>query len=178
MTKKISLKQLEIIGAIFGIFFGTLLHFTYEWSGNLAAVGLFSAINESVWEHTKLLFTPIVIFMIIEWFWVKDKKLLFFAKTAEIVLTALFIITFFYTYTGALGIEEILLVDIVSFVVAVIFGKALSYSILTSDYKPRLHTAFYALALFSLFIFYGFTTFNPPKIPLFQDSETETYGIQ
>ena len=34
---------------------GVLLHFTYEWSGDNAVVGLFSAVNESTWEHLKLL---------------------------------------------------------------------------------------------------------------------------
>ena len=32
---------------------GVLLHFTYEWSGDNAVVGLFSAVNESTWEHLK-----------------------------------------------------------------------------------------------------------------------------
>lgn len=38
---------------------GVLLHFTYEWSGDNAVVGLFSAVNESTWEHLKLLFFPV-----------------------------------------------------------------------------------------------------------------------
>lgn len=36
---------------------GVLLHFTYEWAGDNAVVGLFSAVNESTWEHLKLLFS-------------------------------------------------------------------------------------------------------------------------
>ena len=39
---------------------GVLLHFTYEWSGNNPIVGLFSATNESTWEHLKLLFFPML----------------------------------------------------------------------------------------------------------------------
>ena len=44
-----------IIGAVFTIITGTLLHFVYEWSGESLFVGIFSPINESVWEHLKLL---------------------------------------------------------------------------------------------------------------------------
>ena len=40
---------------------GVLLHFTYEWSGDNAVVGLFSAVNESTWEHLKLLFFPFLL---------------------------------------------------------------------------------------------------------------------
>lgn len=171
MKNKITLRNLEIIGAVFGVIFGTMLHFLYAWSGKMAWVGIFAAVNESVWEHTKLLFFPIALFMIIEWFWVKDKNLLFFAKLGEYLVTTLFIISFFYTYTGALGIQEVLIVDIASFVVAVIMGKAISYAILTSGYKPKMPTWIHTFALFLIFVFYGFVTFYPPQVPLFQDPE-------
>jgi len=29
---------------------GALIHFVYEWSGNLTVVGIFAPTNESVWE--------------------------------------------------------------------------------------------------------------------------------
>ena len=41
---------------------GTLLHFLYDWTGNLVAVAPFSGVNESTWEHMKLLFWPLFIF--------------------------------------------------------------------------------------------------------------------
>ena len=41
---------------IFAMILGSLLHFTYEWSNENSFVGSFSAINESTWEHLKLLF--------------------------------------------------------------------------------------------------------------------------
>lgn len=47
---------------------GTLLHFTYEWSQNNAIVGLFSAVNESTWEHLKLLFFPMFFLTLFELF--------------------------------------------------------------------------------------------------------------
>ena len=36
---------------------GTLLHFTYRWSGRNP---LIAPVNESVWEHMKLLFFPML----------------------------------------------------------------------------------------------------------------------
>jgi hypothetical protein len=48
----------ELVGIVFIIFLGSALHFTFEWSGNQPAVGIFSAVNESVWEHLKLAFWP------------------------------------------------------------------------------------------------------------------------
>ena len=55
MDKKQIIK-FQIISTIFIFIFGTILHFTYEWSGENTIVGLFSATNESTWEHLKLLF--------------------------------------------------------------------------------------------------------------------------
>lgn len=54
-----------IIGAVFTIITGTLLHFVYEWSGESLFVGIFSPINESVWEHLKLLFFPMSVWILI-----------------------------------------------------------------------------------------------------------------
>jgi hypothetical protein len=53
-----------ISGVIFTFLAGTLLHFTYEWSGNNFWVGLFSPVNESTWEHMKLLFFPMLFYSI------------------------------------------------------------------------------------------------------------------
>ena len=66
MSKKI--KILEICGFIFTTSLGTLLHFMYEWSGKNSLVALFSNVNESTWEHLKLLFYPAFIFAIIQSF--------------------------------------------------------------------------------------------------------------
>ena len=65
MNKKISLKSFTIISIIFTIIVGTLLHFVYEWSNNNIVAGIFGAINESTWEHLKILFIPMLITTIV-----------------------------------------------------------------------------------------------------------------
>ena len=55
---KVSIKNFQIFSTIFVMILGTLLHFTYEWSGGNLLVASFSAVNESTWEHLKLLFYP------------------------------------------------------------------------------------------------------------------------
>lgn len=37
------------------------LHFSYAWLGKLNMVGMFTPINESIWEHLKLLFWPLLL---------------------------------------------------------------------------------------------------------------------
>lgn len=50
-------KRQLIITGIATILAGTILHFLYKWVPN-AVTALFSPINESIWEHVKILFWP------------------------------------------------------------------------------------------------------------------------
>ncbi len=175
MQKKISIKKVEIIGTIFGIILGTMLHFTYDWSG-LAFIGLFSAVNESVWEHTKLVFFPIVFYYFVERLYVKETNVLLLAKVKEATFVVLFIITFFYFYTGAFGFES-LFIDIMSFVVAVLIGKYISYKTIASREASKIPQTILYAVIISLLGFFIIATFYPPRIPLFKDTNTNTYGI-
>lgn len=58
----------EVYGVLFTAATGTLLHFVYEWSGSAVIVGLFAPVNESVWEHIKLLFFPGLLFSVWDYF--------------------------------------------------------------------------------------------------------------
>ena len=63
MNKKT--RTIQIISAIFVILLGTFFHFTFKLSGENKIVAIFSSINESVWEHLKLIFFPMLISTII-----------------------------------------------------------------------------------------------------------------
>ena len=54
------LKHYSIAGAIFVLIAGTLSHFVYEWSGQNFILGFFFPIDESTWEHMKLIFFPML----------------------------------------------------------------------------------------------------------------------
>lgn len=168
--------RISVGGAAFGILLGSLLHFTYQASGRLTAVALFSAVNESPWEHLKLYFFPIVLFIAVEWFVVADKAALLFAKLVQILAGMVFIEGFFYTYTGALGTESVW-VDILSFVVAMASGYALSYRLITNGVTGRLPAWLSGVSIALVMVLFITTTFAPPHIPLFRDSNTGSYGV-
>ena len=56
----------EIIGLFWTLAAGNLLHFVYDWTGSSVAAALFSAVNESTWEHMKLFITPWVLWSLVE----------------------------------------------------------------------------------------------------------------
>ncbi len=54
--KSLKKKNLPSILAVFIL--GSLNHFLYDWTGGSSLAALFCPINESPWEHLKLLFFP------------------------------------------------------------------------------------------------------------------------
>ena len=92
------IKTWQIITVIICFILGILLHFTYEWSGENILIGIFSAVNESTWEHLKLALYPMVIMAIIGYFIIGDRsENYWFAQTLGIITALIFIISFFYS---------------------------------------------------------------------------------
>lgn len=170
------LLKFQVFSTIFGIVLGTLLHFTFEWFGNNEIIGAFSSINESTWEHLKLAFFPMLITAIIGTFiFQNDHSNFLCAKTIGLITAIGFITGFFYTYTGILG-RNIAIIDISSFIIAIILGEYVSYRLIISNYKCN--NTFAIITLLILAFCFIFFTYNPPKIALFQDPITGLYGIQ
>ena len=93
----------ELAGIVFIVMIGAILHFTFELSGNQPVVGIFSAVNESVWEHLKLGFWPALVWALIEYRYIKKStNNFFFAKTVGIYITPIVIPILFYSYTAVL----------------------------------------------------------------------------
>jgi hypothetical protein len=167
----------ELAGIVFIVILGSLLHFTFEWSGGQAVVGVFSAVNESVWEHLKLGYWPALVFALIEFKYLKESTGNFlFAKTVGIYLIPITIVAIFYSYTAFLG-ESILVIDISSFIVAVIVGQLVSYRLLTGKTLPNNLAKFSLIALLLLGLAFVLFTFYPPPLGLFQDPITREYGL-
>ena len=168
------MKKKIIYGTIFELIVGTLLHFTYEWSGNNPIVGAFSAVNESTWEHLKLVFFPMLIITILGYFLTKNPRYIC-ARTLGIVTSILFIIIFFYTYTGIIGTNFTFL-DIGSFFVSIILGEYISYKYMISDNRCNKPTAIAILTVLTIaFITFTYITL---QIGLFKDPVNNQYGIR
>lgn len=174
MKKNIILKFIVFSG-IFVMILGTLLHFTYEWSGNNQFIASFSAVNESTWEHLKLLFFPMLLTTIIGFFYLEKSCPNYWCARLFGILTAiLFTIVLFYTYTGIIG-TNFAFVDISIFFFAVILGELVSYKVLVSSFDCNSSVALVGIILL-LACFIIFTYFTP-EIGLFKDPVTGLFGI-
>jgi hypothetical protein len=176
LSEKRSVFLYELVGMVFIIILGSMLHFTFEWSGNQPIVGVFSAVNESVWEHLKLGFWPALLFTIFECRYLNKKTNNFFlAKTLGIYAIMIIIPVIFYSYT--IFAEENLIIDVLSFIFAVIIGQLVSYKLLTFKKLSKNLKLISLVALVIIALAFVVFTFYPPQIQLFQDPNTGEYGI-
>jgi len=159
------LLRFELISTVFIMILGVILHFLYQWSSENYFVGYFSAVNESIWEHLKLLFFPFLITIILGRIYFKYEYDYYFCnKTKGLIVSLLFIVVFFYTYSGILG-KNVDFVNIISFFVAVIIGQFYSYK---KNKDNTTCNSFLALcSLVILFVMFLIFTYNAPNLGIF-----------
>ena len=151
------------------------MHFTYELTGENKIVAIYSSINESTWEHLKLIFFPMLISLIIVYFYIgKEIDNYICSKTIGIIVAVLFTVIFFYTYTGILG-KNVAVIEISSFIIAVILGEFISYVLIINKFKCN--NKIFIVVLIILFICFILFTYFTPKIGLFKDPITGKYGL-
>ena len=155
---------------------GTLLHFLYDWLGEAAWIAPISGVNESTWEHMKLLFWPLFIFAIVQSRFFPDRKDFWCVKLRGTLLGITLIPVLFYTYNGAVGKSPDWLniaIFFVSAAVVYIYETRLFNSERLTCKSGK--SALAALCLIAL-LFVVFTFFTP-QIDIFKDPITGTYGI-
>lgn len=160
------LKSTTILGICFVIITGSLFHFVYEWTGESFIAGFFVPINESTWEHMKLIFFPMLLFA----FFTKRKlqdnyPCIGVSLLAGILIGTVSIPIIFYTYTGILGFHTMVL-DILTFVTTVLIAFTATYR-LTKSCKAQEYKSILLGAVILLMICFFVFTYAPPDIGLF-----------
>lgn len=162
------LKHYTMIGIIFVIIAGTLAHFLYGWTGNNPIVGLFTPINESVWEHIKLLFFPMLLYSLIMILKFHRKYSCITSALCFGILVGAFLIPlFYYTYTFILN-KNVFILDIGTFIASIVIAFWLSYK-LTLSCRLESHTSLLCIMVCLLFACFLAFTYRPPNITIFQD---------
>lgn len=157
-------------------FGGTILHFLYDWTGGSILVAPFSGVNESTWEHMKLLFWPLFLFALVQRLFFKDHEIYWCVKLAEILLGLVLIPVLFYSYNGVFG-KSPDWINIAIFYISALLVFFFEWWAFKRDWLPckRPLLAFSVICLIGV-LFVAFT-FAPPQVPLFQDPVTGTYGV-
>ena len=174
MKKSIALWQLW--GFAVTALGGTLLHFLYDLLGGAAWVAPFSGVNESTWEHMKLLFWPMLLFAVAQSFFFRDRADFWCVKLRGTLAGLVLIPVLFYTYNGVIGKSPDWLniaIFFISAAAAYLYEARLFCASKKHCRSPKL--AFGALLLLAL-LFVLFT-FRTPALGIFKDPLTGGYGI-
>lgn len=164
----ISLRKSELISYITASILGVLFHFVYEWSGNNSFLGLFVPVNESTWEHLKLIFFPIVILSLIEYFLFSIKKPAFICIKLRSTLIGMFAtVVLFYTYSGILG-KTIDVVNIAIYFIAMTISYCYSFKQLKKESNSESSSQQCFLVLCIIILLFAYLTIFPLPIGLFK----------
>ena len=155
---------------------GTLLHFLYDWLDKAIWIAPFSGVNESTWEHMKLLFWPMFIYAIAESFLFSARDDFWCVKLKGILLGLVLIPTIFYTYNGAIAKSPDWLNIAIFFISAAVsyLYEARAFNNKTTACKNKKIPFFILSVIALLFIIF---TFKAPTIGIFKDPLTGSYGI-
>lgn len=169
-------KRLYIISFIFFTILGGLLHFAFDFANGNLFVGLFTPVNESVWEHFKLVLVPLTLFALLILFLKKDTlNNIMFATSFSVILSNIFIYIIFTLYE-TLGFPESVISSITIYTLGMAFGFLLIYFFSHSTNFANTNIIG-TILIFLIYISFMTTTFYPPQLEIFRDKVTNTYGI-
>ena len=166
----------QTIGVIFTLVFGIILHYSFSWSGNNIIVACISSVNESVWEHMKLIFFPTFFFAFMESKFVAFKYQSYWCvKSIGIIVGITLIPVLYYTLNGAFGplrdIFNIIIFVVVSFAVYYLETFLFKSGIVICKRKDKAIVMLLIIALTFVVL-----TFVPPSFPIFKDPLSGSYG--
>lgn len=172
-----NLKRVKII-SFFAIFILSFLsHFMYNIFPS-TLVSFFFPVNESIWEHMKILYTSILLGGIVEYILLKRNNIpynnfilqLFISSFLSIIIY-LGIYLFIYNIFGENLIISISLMAIVYVIVIII-----SYFIMNIENKKALNILSIVFLILGYIIFI-YLTYNPLHNYLFYDTLDKCFGI-
>ena len=172
-----NLRKAKIL-AIAGIFIlAFLFHFIYELFPN-TLTAIFFPVNESIWEHQKLIFTCVIFYGIIDYIILQKFKIIYNNFFLALFISAITIIPIFLAiylpFYYKIGPKMTLNISVM--LIAIIISQIINYKILC--FKPHniLNKICIVLIIIS-YIILGYLTYNPPKTKIFFDTKDEKYGI-
>lgn len=172
-----SLKKSRIIAVVGSFILGFLIHFAYQVFPNFIFSIIFP-VNESVWEHMKIIYSSIILYGIIDYFICKRFNLnynnflfnLFFCSFIGILIYLGIFLPFYFK------IGESMFLSISVLLVTYIIVYIISYYILkSSDFNFKY---LWIILILLGYVVFGYLTYNPIRHQLFFDTKDEIYGIK
>lgn len=172
-----NLKKIKII-AIIGIFLLSIInHFMYELFPNIIFSFIFP-VNESIWEHMKILFTSILIYGLIDKYLLDKNQIKYNNFPFQLYFTAISSIPIYLVLYIPLYklFRETPFISIPLLLIVYIIEECISYNILKQKELKVLNLLIVPIIL-STYIFFIYLTYNPPHTYIFYDTKENKYSI-
>ena len=166
-----------IISIIIISIIGTLSHFLYDITNHNKIVGLFSAVNESTWEHIKIALTPTILWCLVDGLIFGNNPNYFVAKFVSLLIIYLLMPLLYYGHK-AIFKKDIFIFDIISFYIVIIASQYSFYYFVNTYELDFVFNYLGCIGVFLLFGGYMIHTLMPPKSELFKDPITKKYGFK
>lgn len=154
---------------------GSLLHFTHNWLKSGFWLHIFSALNESVWEHMKLLVLPTLlatVFQIIAFEGIYDNMN---SATLLLLTVQLLVMPLVYGFLKLFFKKVPFMITILIFCLSIFLGLITEYFVLVNNLIIINETVAGVLVLIIVFLF-GLFSFYTPRFSIFEDPITGKYG--
>lgn len=149
------------------------VHFMYNFFPT-TFISLFFPINESIFQHLKMIFTSFTIFYFFT-FLFKNKFKIYNIPILNLLSSTLCISTFLIIYMPLYkAIGENLIITIILLFLSILFSQTITH-FLSLQRLPKLFNILSVIITLLILILNIYLTFNPPKKPLFYDSLHKTY---
>ncbi len=177
MKFNLNLKKMIFINAILTFILCFLTHFLYTWIPN-PIFSIFFPVNESIWEHMKMIYTTILIYGIIEVFIMKKFNIKFNNLLISIFIKAVICIPIdLLIYLPILKIfAEHMIVTFIILFIAILISNIIGYFILKSN-EIKYEKTISIIGIILVYIIMIILTYKPLKYDLFYDRTEQKYGI-
>lgn len=173
MTKK----KLKIISTIIAFALCFPIHNLYDKIPTFLT-SIIAPVNESIWEHMKILFTSIILTGILQKIYVNNKKLNYHNICLSNFIGALlsipiFLVIFLPIYKI---IGENFIITIIIMFITIAIAELISYIIMNKpEHKLENDTIVFVIIIYIIF---ALLTYNPLNISIFTDPKTNISGIK
>lgn len=161
-----------IINTIVVFLLCSILHFGYDFFPSFIT-SIFCPVNESIWEHLKMIFSASVIFSIMEK--LRNKKSPFLIKGyLRGMFTIIILLTIYLPVYYTLG--EILILTMILLLISIFTSEVIIQKLSLEKYQKTWNIIGGILIILN-FIFFTYLSYHPIKIDLFYDHESKKYGV-
>ena len=172
------MRKIKFFGIFVIFFMSFIFHFLYEQCPNFIS-SIFFPVNESIWEHMKLIATPLFIYSIFEYYYLNKNNIKFnnfvLSYALTIIISIFLYLVIYLPIDYFIGHNIILSVGLLFLIF--IFSMIINYYLLNTkkiNYSKQIGIILFIL----IYIIFGYLTYNPIKNHLFYDTQEKNYGIK